>query len=97
LVPVFTISNVATKLPGSFEGSSISNNHIDTLGSNFVDPEECGQQEYSSGRIVGGSQSLSGAWPWLAAIFLHGPKKTEFWCGGSLIGTKHVRKFIKIV
>lgn len=56
----------------------------------MVNPDDCGQQEYSSGRIVGGIESENGEWPWLAAIFLHGPKRTEFWCGGSLIGAKYV-------
>lgn len=43
-----------------------------------------------SGRVVGGVEAESGEWPWLAAIFLHGDKRVEFWCGGSLVGAKFV-------
>lgn len=63
---------------------------LNELNDNLIDPNECGQQEYTSGRIVGGIESANGEWPWLAAIFLHGAKRTEFWCGGSLIGNKYI-------
>lgn len=63
-------------------------NSIDEVLGNYLNADDCGQQEHNSGRIVGGIESASGEWPWVAAIFLHGAKRTEFWCGGSLIGSK---------
>lgn len=82
LVPVPTISRPPNPLQGI--------NGINELNGNFVDESQCGQQEQSSGRVVGGVAAESGDWPWLAAIFLHGDKRVEFWCGGSLIGSKYV-------
>jgi len=70
-------------------------NPIINAGPTAVEPArpfagQCGQVLASSFRVVGGDLSMPGKWPWMTAIYLHGPKGTEFWCGGTLINENFV-------
>ncbi|XP_057671833.1 proclotting enzyme-like [Diorhabda carinulata] len=84
LKPVGTSSN------GNSTGFPTIPNPLPPVINNYVDPEDCGQPESAKFRVVGGEEALPGRWPWMAAIFLHGSRRSEFWCGGSLITAVHV-------
>lgn len=49
---------------------------------------ECGTVEYIDPRIVKGTQTVRGAWPFLAALYY--VEQSKFFCGATLISSKNV-------
>lgn len=52
------------------------------------EPKVCGKRKGVTGTSFGGTQVKKGEWPWLVAFTQRYEK--EFFCGGNLIGRKHV-------
>jgi len=58
--------------------------------------ETCGEGSRTrTGRIVGGSDSKLGQWPWMTAMYLNKRSSFsagggEFWCGGALINRRFI-------
>lgn len=49
---------------------------------------QCGTVSFAGGLVVGGTSTVRGQWPFLAALTLS--SNGAFFCGGNLISTKHV-------
>lgn len=50
----------------------------------------CGVPKATQARVVNGTVSYPGQWPWMAAIYLHGFLGSEFHCGGTVISRDYV-------
>uniref|UniRef100_A0A481MQI0 CLIP domain-containing serine protease n=1 Tax=Nipponaphis monzeni TaxID=196483 RepID=A0A481MQI0_9HEMI len=72
-----------------------NNNNYNTVSSNKLPSQNsCGRTNTSHNRIVGGSPSDLGAWPWMTALGyrdLNRPNRDLQWlCGGALISDRYV-------
>lgn len=49
---------------------------------------DCGLADQTSGLIIGGANTSQGKWPWLVALVRKSDEK--FFCGATLISSKHI-------
>lgn len=62
-----------------------------TVEARLLSPDEgCGQSSVAHRKIVGGTPSQKGSWPWLALLGYEGVDGITFRCGGSLVTKRHV-------
>uniref|UniRef100_A0A0K2U4G1 limulus clotting factor C n=1 Tax=Lepeophtheirus salmonis TaxID=72036 RepID=A0A0K2U4G1_LEPSM len=69
---------------------SIKGDSTNATSINQNESPQCGISQKPQSRIVGGKATYEGEYPWMAAIYLHGGGRTEFWCGGALVSERHV-------
>lgn len=55
---------------------------------NGISANECGTTEFIDPKIISGTATVRGAWPFLAALFHVDDSK--FLCGSTVISAKHV-------
>lgn len=55
---------------------------------NEISAYECGTTEFIDPKIVRGTATVRGAWPFLAALYYI--EESKFFCGSTLISSKHV-------
>lgn len=53
-----------------------------------IEANECGTIEYIDPKILQGTATVRGAWPFLAALFHI--EEAKFFCGSTIISAKHV-------
>ncbi len=53
-----------------------------------ISANECGTVEYIDPKIVRGTATVRGAWPFLAALYY--VEQSKFFCGGTLISSKNI-------
>ncbi|XP_060849919.1 venom protease-like [Rhopalosiphum padi] len=70
---------------------SKSHEDISHFASKLPSQDTCGKRKAPSFRIVGGSDSDLGVWPWMVALFYEFKDGSIKWdCGGTLISKHHV-------
>lgn len=62
----------------------------DVKGRLLIPEEGCGYVKTSTTRIAGGGIAKNGAWPWMSLLGFKNSTHTIYYCGGSLITSKHV-------
>lgn len=60
----------------------------EVLSASVVQDQSCGRRQRANSSIVGRTKAKKNEMPWLVAFFKLPHEK--FFCGGSLIGSKHV-------
>ncbi|CAL1274439.1 unnamed protein product [Larinioides sclopetarius] len=88
-VPFDSNVTVSSSKPETTQGFNRSIESGGRRGTSFF-PSECGRTLVTFRRIVGGQESVIGAWPWMALIYYIRRNGRSAECGGVVITTKHI-------